>query len=144
MTQPVDRTPDQIAAANIASIIAEQHLLQIPGGKPWNIEEVVLSGARAVGPSTTSDGSRVPQPLTLEGVFHRLGTADASGTTTVSTRNNGTEVATVSIVAPATSGSAAVNVPLVAGDVLTHVVTVVGTTPGLRLTSQVTGVYAAS
>jgi hypothetical protein len=139
MTQPVDRTPDQIAAANIASIIAEQHLLQIPGGKPWNIEEVVLSGARAVGPSTTSDGSRVPQPLTLEGVFHRLCTADASGTTTVST-----QVATVSIVAPATSGSAAVNVPLVAGDVLTHVVTVVGTTPGLRLTSQVTGVYAAS
>jgi hypothetical protein len=142
MTSPADRTPDQIAAANIAQIIAEQNLLQVPSGTTWSVEETVLQGARAAGASATSDGRRVPRAGTLEGVFHRLGTADASGTTTISTRKNGTEVATVSIVAPALTGTVAANVPVAVGDIITHVVTVVGVTPGLRLTSEVTGVYS--
>ena len=107
----------------------------------WESELLGWGSTRLVGVGDVPEGIRMSSSRLLTQMFHRLGTADASGTTTIQSYLNGTLIpgSAVSIIAPALTGTAFLNVYLSAGDVLTHQITVVGSTPGSRLSSHAIG-----
>jgi hypothetical protein len=102
------------------------------------------SGVRAVGIGQQLIGLEIPYPIKITRLSYPMGTADASGTTTVELRKNGiTGAETLS----GTSGTAAVtptaltglSIDLAAGDLLWAYVTAVGTTPGTGLAVRLRG-----
>lgn len=101
---------------------------------------------RAVGASDNSLGVRVPRAITLQAVFFRCATADASGNLVVELRKNGAQIAGTSVTIAsgsqvAGSGVTGLSVALVAGDILTVQITAVGTTPGKGLVADITGAW---
>ncbi|MDG3011807.1 hypothetical protein G4X40_16805 [Rhodococcus sp. D2-41] len=97
--------------------------------------------ARKVGPGAHLVG--VPMPAgTLSRHRVLLGTADASGSTIVELRKNGTAIpgATVTVTAPATMAEVTGTWTVAADDVVQPYVTQVGATPGKGMVSVVTGV----
>lgn len=108
----------------------------------WALEVLGYSLTRAISVGDVPEGLRVSSARTLTQVYHRFGTADASGTTTIQSYLNGTLISgsAVSIVAPALAGATGVlSIALAVGDVITHQITAVGTTPGARLSTQTVG-----
>ena len=100
------------------------------------------SDTRKVGAGDLAEGLYIHYPITITSIRYRMGTADASGTTTVELRKNDVAVS-------GTSGSASVSPTAItgswsfaAGDILTVHITAVGTTPGKRLTVDMLGVKA--
>lgn len=96
-------------------------------------------GKRAVGYGEFIDGISMPYAFTITSVKYRMGTADASGTTTCELRKNGITVA-------GTSGTAAISPTAVTGswsfakdDILTVYTSAIGTTPGERLVADIIG-----
>lgn len=88
-----------------------------------------------VGDGFAPDGWEFTYPVTVTGFKVQLGTADASGASTViQMQRNAVDVtnASVSIAAGARTGSATGTFAFAAGDVLTFSQTAAGTTPGKR------------
>ncbi len=88
-----------------------------------------------VGDGFAPDGWEFTYPVTVTGFKVQLGTADASGASTViQMQRNAVDVASanVSIAAGTRTGSATGTFAFAAGDVLTFSQTSVGTTPGKR------------
>ncbi|MCD2109357.1 hypothetical protein O4214_30300 [Rhodococcus erythropolis] len=88
-----------------------------------------------IGDGFAPDGWEFTYPVTVTGFKVQLGTADASGASTViQMQKNAVDVASasVSIVAGARTGSATGTFAFAAGDVLTFSQTAAGTTPGKR------------
>lgn len=109
---------------------------------PWALEAILYGFTRSTAVSDLPEGLRINSARTLTQVFHRFGTADNSGTTTINSYLNGTLIAgsAVSIVAPAVVGNTGtISIALAAGDILTHRITAVGGAPGVRLTTQAVG-----
>lgn len=108
----------------------------------WALEVLGFSGTRSTSATDVPDGTRVDSTRTLTQVYHRFGTADASGTTQIQSYKNGTLIpgSAVNITAPASSGgTGALSIALVVGDVITHQITALGTTPGARMSTQILG-----
>lgn len=104
------------------------------------------ANTRAVGAGDNSLGVRVPRPVTLQAVYFRCATADASGNLVVELRKNGAQIAgTPTTIAAASqvagAGVTGLSVALVAGDILTVQITGVGTTPGKGLVADITGAW---
>lgn len=92
---------------------------------------------REVGYGQVPEGLKLQEDITVTSVSYRMGTADASGTTTCELRKNGSTVS-------GTSGTATTNPTAVngtwsfsEGDILTVYISAVGTTPGKRLTADI-------
>ncbi|AWN03912.1 hypothetical protein PBI_PEREGRIN_72 [Rhodococcus phage Peregrin] len=96
-------------------------------------------GKRAVGYGEFIDGISMPYAFTITSVKYRMGTADASGTTTCELRKNGVTVSgssgTASVSPTAVTGTWA----FAAGDILTVYTSAIGTTPGERLVADIIG-----
>jgi len=104
------------------------------------------ANTRAVGAGDNALGVRVPRAVTLQAVFFRCSTADASGNLVVELRKNGAQIAgTPTTIAAASqvagAGVTGLSVALVAGDILTVQITGVGTTPGKGLVADITGAW---
>lgn len=110
--------------------------------KTEGIPYVQTSGARAVGAGQLVDGIAMPYAVTITSVKYRMGTADASGTTTVELRKNGTTVSGTSGTASTSPSTVTGSWSFAAGDILTVYITAVGTTPGQRLTADIIMVKA--
>ncbi|EME14821.1 hypothetical protein [Rhodococcus triatomae] len=87
---------------------------------------------RKTGLGANTAGIDMPDPVTFTRMRVRLTTADASGTTTVRILKNGsaTGMPSVSITAPATTGSTTGSWSYAEDDQLTVEITAIGTTPG--------------
>ncbi len=110
--------------------------------KTEGIPFVQTTAQRAVGAGQFVDGVAMPYAMTLTSVKYRMGTADASGTTTVELRKNGSTVSGTSGTASTSPSAVTGSWSFAAGDILTVYITAVGTTPGLRLTADIIGVKA--
>ncbi len=97
---------------------------------------------RATGAGQLVDGVAMPYAVTVTSVKYRMGTADASGTTTVELRKNGSAVSGTSGTASTSPSAVTGSWSFSAGDILTVYTTAVGTTPGLRLTADIIMVKA--
>ena len=94
---------------------------------------------RATGLGQIPEGVELPFALNITSVKYKMGTADASGTTTVELRKNGSTVSGTSGTASTSPTAVTGTWSFAAGDVLTVYITAVGTTPGQRLTAYIVG-----
>ncbi|MDG3012701.1 hypothetical protein G4X40_21410 [Rhodococcus sp. D2-41] len=136
---PTGGTPINAAALNhMEQGIADASIEPLAIVLPHSAAETV----RKVGAGAMAMGAPMEFPATLQRHKVRLATADASGSTIVELRKNGTAIpgATVTIVAPALSAVVTGTWPVAIDDVIVPVVTQVGGTPGKGLTSSVGGV----
>lgn len=92
---------------------------------------------RATGLGQIDDGLALPYACNIVSVKYRMGTADASGTTTVELRKNGSTVSGTSGTASTSPSAVTGTWAFSAGDILTVYTTAVGTTPGQRLTADI-------
>lgn len=107
--------------------------------------------ARAVGSGDFAVGHRVGRAFTATSVIYQFDTADASGSTTVELRRNGTQVTSSSVAVTAanqadgTGTDAARTVTIsqafAAGDRINLQITAVGTTPGTGLRAWIVGTW---
>lgn len=104
------------------------------------------NNVRVVGAGDNPLGVRIPRAITIQGVFYRCNTADASGTLTVELRRNGSQIAGTSVSLATASqvgglGASGLSVALAANDILTVQITAVGGTPGRGLVADVTAAW---
>lgn len=92
---------------------------------------------RVTGLNMIDDGLTMPFDCNIVSVKYRMGTADASGTTTVELRKNGSTVSGSSGTASTSPSAVTGSWGFSAGDKLTVYTTAVGTTPGNRLTADI-------
>lgn len=104
------------------------------------IPYVQTLSTRAVGLGELVDGIALPYAVTITSVKYRMGTADASGTTTVELRKNGVAVSGTSGTASTSPTAVTGTWSFAAGDILTVYTTAIGTTPGKRLTADILAV----
>lgn len=105
--------------------------------KKEGIAFVQTLSTRATGTGQIPEGFAMPFACNIVSVKYRMGTADASGTTTVELRKNGSTVSGSSGTASTTPTAVTGSWGFSAGDALTVYTTAVGTTPGLRLTADI-------
>lgn len=102
--------------------------------------------ARATGTGDFPFGVKVQRPITLSSVTYRAATADASGNLVVELQKNGATLsgssATIAYGSQVTGGTATGTWSLTTGDILTVVITAVGTTPGKGLVADIKGLTA--
>ena len=110
--------------------------------KTEGISYLQTTVARATGLGQLVDGIVIPYAMTITSVKYRMGTADASGTTTVELRKGGSTVSGTSGTASTSPTAVTGSWSFAAGDILTVYITAVGTTPGNRLTADIIGVKA--
>ena len=108
--------------------------------KTESIPYIQTLGTRAVGYGEVIDGIRIMYPVTITSVAYRMGTADASGTTTCHIRKNGTMVSGTSGTASTSPTAVTGSWAFAEGDILTVYTSAVGTTPGKRLTADIKAV----
>ncbi|TQK29365.1 hypothetical protein [Arthrobacter sp. SLBN-53] len=114
---------------------------------PIEYEVHATYSTRAVGYGDNTLGFLVPSAFTLASVVFRGETADASGSTTVEIRKNGTQLATtVKTITAANQWGYDTDIivtglseSLVAGDILRPYISAVGTTPGKGLSVTLIG-----
>lgn len=104
--------------------------------KTTGIAYVQTLDTRAVGLGQLEDGFEFPFAATVTSVKYRMGTADASGTTTCEIRKNGAAVSGTSGTASTSPSAVTGSWSFSAGDKLTIYTTAIGTTPGKRLTAD--------
>lgn len=92
---------------------------------------------RATGTGQVSEGYTCQEAMTITSVAYRMGTADASGTTTVELRKNGSTVSGTSGTASTSPTAVTGSWSFAVGDRLTVHITAVGSTPGKRLTADI-------
>lgn len=101
---------------------------------------------RAVGAGDFAIGIKLQRACTLTSVTYRVNTADASGNLVVELRKNGSAVsgssATITAASQVSGGTASGSWSFATGDIITMYITGVGTTPGLGLVADITGVTA--
>lgn len=105
--------------------------------KTFGIAYIQTLDTRAVGLGQIDDGITFETAVTITSVKYRMGTADASGTTTVELRKNGVAVSGTSATASLTPSAVTGTWTFAAGDKLTVYTTAIGTTPGKRLTADI-------
>lgn len=105
--------------------------------KTFGIAFVQTLDTRVVGLGQMDDGITFETAVTITSVQYRLGTADASGTTTVELRKNGIAVSGTSTTAALSPTPVTGTWTFAAGDKLTVYITAIGTTPGKRLTADI-------
>lgn len=114
---------------------------------PIEYEVHATYGTRAVGYGDNTLGFLVPSNFTLTGIVFRGETADASGSSTVELRKNGTQVTGTSKTITAANQwgydgdiiVSGLSEALVAGDVLRPYISAIGTTPGKGLSVTLIG-----
>lgn len=114
---------------------------------PVWIEVHATYGARAVGYGDNTMGFLSPDSFTLTGIVFRGATADASGSSTVEVRQNGTQItgSSKTITAANQWGYGAnvtvtgLSIAVAAGDVLRPYISAVGTTPGFGFSAVIIG-----
>jgi hypothetical protein len=121
------------------------------GTPPCDFVMVAQSGVRATGIGDLAVAQYVGRAFTLTKVVYQFDSADASGSTTVETRRNGSQVSSSSIAVTAanqvdgTSTEAArtvtINQSFAVGDRITPWITGVGTTPGRGLRAYYFGTW---
>lgn len=125
---------DRSLAINNASVGVSQ---LATAAKKEGITFIQTFNRREVGAGQIIDGFEMPFDCNIVSVKYRMGTADASGTTTVELRKNGSTVSgtsgTASTAPTAVTGSWGFS----AGEKLSVYTTAVGTTPGSRLTADI-------
>ncbi|QZE10797.1 hypothetical protein SEA_CHISANAKITSUNE_28 [Gordonia phage ChisanaKitsune] len=104
------------------------------------------ANGRTVGAGDNPLGVRIPRAITVQGVYYRCSTPDASGTMAVELRRNGAQIAGTSLSMVSTAqtagvGATGLSVALAAGDILTVQITAVGTTPGKGLVADITAAW---
>lgn len=92
---------------------------------------------REVGAGQVPEGYTCQEAMTITSVAYRIGTTDASGTTTVELRKNGSTVSGTSGTASASPTAVTGSWSFAVGDRLTVHITAVGTAPGKRLTADI-------
>lgn len=92
---------------------------------------------REVGLNKMEDGFEFPYNANVISVKYRMGTADASGTTTVELRKNGASISGSSGTANVSPSTITGSWAFSAGDKLTVYTTAIGTTPGKRLIADI-------
>ncbi|MFD4294124.1 hypothetical protein ACFWQG_12980 [Rhodococcus sp. NPDC058532] len=113
------------------------------GSTPFDVGFVHTGdAARKVGLGGNAAGIRIPRSVTFSSLLVEFATPDASGTSTVVVKRNGTAVAgtSVSITGGNTSGGASGPWTFAALDQLTVEITAVGGTPGKGCVVNLTGV----
>lgn len=115
------------------------------GTSPYDINLVAFSKSttRATGTGDNPFGVKLQRAATFTSVTYRASTADASGNLVVELRKNGSAVsgtsATIAAANQITGGTSTGTWAFAAGDILTVQITGVGTTPGLGLVADITG-----
>lgn len=115
--------------------IALSHLAT--AAKTESIPFIQTLSTRAVGYGEFIDGIKIMYDITITSVAYRMGTADASGTTTCELRKNGSTVSGTSGTASTSPTPVTGTWSFVAGDILTVYTSAIGTTPGKRLTADI-------
>ena len=105
--------------------------------KKEGIAYVQTLTVRATGLGQIIDGLIMPFDCNIVSVKYRMGTADASGTTTVELRKNDSTVSGTSGTASTSPTAVTGSWGFSAGDKLTVYTTAIGTTPGSRLTADI-------
>lgn len=105
--------------------------------KKVGIAYVQTLDTRAVGLGQVEDGIVFHDAVTILSVQFRMGTADASGTTTCELRKNDVAVSGTSATASTSPTPVTGTWAFAAGDKLTVYTTAIGTTPGKRLTADI-------
>lgn len=108
--------------------------------KKLQISYVQTLGTRAVGYGQVEDGFKFQEAVTITSVAYRMGTADASGTTTCELRKNGVAVSGTSGTASTSPTPVTGTWTFASGDILTVYTSAIGTTPGKRLTADILAV----
>ncbi len=127
------------------SISASSNILT---GLPYDFTIVGFGAVstRAVGAGDFAIGIKLQRACTLTSVTYRVNTADASGNLVVELRKNGSAVsgssATIAAANQVSGGTASGSWSFATGDIITMYITGVGTTPGLGLVADITGVTA--
>lgn len=101
------------------------------------ITYVVTFNTRKVGLGDYTMGIPVPYKCNVVSVKYRMGTADASGTTTAELRKNGTTVSGTSLTATTAPDPTTGTWAFAKDDILTVYVSAIGTGPGKRLTADI-------
>lgn len=96
-------------------------------------------GTRKVGNGEVPLGIRISRSVTFTQALFRFETADASGTSQVEVRKNGTAVYTATMAQGGLAVVATGSVSFVDGDILTVYTSTVGTTPGKGLVADLLG-----
>lgn len=109
-------------------------------GVPYDMSIVSFGkgSTRAVGTGDATMGIRMARACTINTVYYRCNTADASGNLVVELRKNGSTVSGTSTTIAAANqftgaGQTGLTATFAAGDVLTVYITGVGATPGKGL-----------
>ncbi len=125
---------DRTLAINNASVGVSQ---LSTAAKKEGITYVQTLIKRVTGLNMIDDGLIMPYDCNVVSVKYRMGTADASGTTTVELRKNGSAVSGTSGTASTSPTAVTGSWGFTAGDKLTVYTTAVGTSPGNRLTADI-------
>lgn len=111
--------------------------------KPYDFSFVQSLDTRAVGYGEMVYGVRIPKAITITSIHFRMGTADASGTTTCQLYSSATAGAANTEIA-GTSGTAAIDptavtgsISIAAGTYLYVYTSAIGTTPGKGLIAEI-------
>lgn len=134
-------TKDAVTKGYVDTAIAAA----VATGLPYDLSYLVTIGTRAVGLGDNTLGIKLQRAASFSSVAVRFATADASGSTVVELRKNGSSVSgtATTITATATSGTTTAGPwAFAAGDILTVYITSVGTTPGTGLVVDIKGVTA--
>lgn len=137
VTNHISNTDARLSDARTPSTGTQFYDLSIPAfGK---------STTRAAGTGDFPFGVKFQRAVTLSSVTYRGNTADASGNLVVKLQKNGSDTgmtgssATIAFGSQVAGGTATGTWSFAAGDILTVVVVSVGTTPGLGLIADITG-----
>lgn len=110
---------------------------------------IVAFGAattRATGTGDFPFGVKLQRAITFSSVTFRVATADASGNLVVELRKNGSAVSgtstTITAASQVTGGTSTGTWAFSAGDIITVVITAIGTTPGKGLIADIKGLTA--
>lgn len=109
-------------------------------------------GPRAIGYGVNTMGFMVPEAFTLTGIIYRGETADASGSSTVEVRKNGTQITGSSKTITAANQWAydsdvtitGLSVAMAAGDIIRPYISAAGTSPGNGFSAVLIGTKSAA
>lgn len=113
------------------------------GARPYDFSYIQSLDTRAVGYGEMLYGIRIERTITITSIRYRLGTADASGTTTCEIRKASTPTGTPTVIS-GTSGTATTNptaitgsLTISAGEYIWVYTSAIGTTPGKGLIAEI-------
>lgn len=151
------RTGDvTLSAADVSGVVASGGALGTPSsgnvsacvGQVADVSLVAFASAttRATGTGDNPFGIKLQRAITFSSVTFRVATADASGNLVVELQKNGATVTgsstTIAAANQVAGGTSTGSWSFAAGDILTVVITAIGTTPGKGLVADIKGLTA--